>query len=174
MLAADVPNALSALVTLLASLHDKAGKVTVEGFYDGVPEITPSMRAEVVEMNHDEEAVRMSLGLDALYGEEGYSFIERIGVRPTLDFNGVNGGFQGEGLKTVIPREAHAKISCRLVGEQDPQEIINKITRHLEDSVQPGAKLFVKTGFQVPAFSLDPWNVFLQLAADAYEEVYGH
>jgi acetylornithine deacetylase/succinyl-diaminopimelate desuccinylase-like protein len=168
-----VPNALNALVTLLASLHDKAGKVTVEGFYEGVPEITPSMRAEVVEMNHDEEAVRKSLGLDALYGEEGYSFIERVGVRPTLDFNGVYGGFQGEGLKTVIPREAHAKISCRLVGEQDPQDIINKITRHLEVTIQSGAKLFVKSGFQVPAFSLDPRNAFLQLAADAYEEVYG-
>jgi acetylornithine deacetylase/succinyl-diaminopimelate desuccinylase-like protein len=168
-----VPNALHALVSLLATLHDDRGRVSVDGFYEGVPELSPLMREEFAKQMLDEDQLKAGLGLDALYGEEGFSFVERVGARPTLELNGVYGGFQGEGTKTVIPKEAHAKITCRLVGDQDPQDILDKIKRHLHMHIQPGAKLQVKDGEKASAFNIDPSDRMLQLAADAYEDIYG-
>ncbi|MEF2967964.1 dipeptidase [Paenibacillus sp. M1] len=168
-----VPNALHALVALLSSLHDDQGRVAVEGFYKGVPELTADLRKEFDKLQFNEEKLRADLGLDTLFGEEGYSFIERTGVRPTLELNGVYGGFQGEGTKTVIPKEAHAKITCRLVGDQDPQDILDKIEAHLNSRVQPGAKLDVRQTERARAFTIDPSNPLLQKAADAYGRVYG-
>ncbi|QAY68017.1 dipeptidase [Paenibacillus protaetiae] len=168
-----VPNALHAIVSLLASLHDDKGRVTVEGFYDGVPDISPLMKEEFQKLNLNEEQLRESLGLEQLYGEEGFTFVERTGARPTLELNGVYGGFQGEGSKTVIPKEAHAKITCRLVGNQDPAAVLENIKRHLHSHIQPGAKLTIKDGEKARAFNIDPSHRMLQLAADAYEDVYG-
>ncbi|CAM3024781.1 dipeptidase [Paenibacillus sediminis] len=168
-----VPNALHALVDLLASLHDKDGRVAVEGFYEGVPQLSPMMREEFAKQKFDEKKLAESLELDTLYGEAGYSFVERTGARPTLELNGVWGGFQGEGTKTVIPKEAHAKITCRLVGDQDPEDILAKINRHLRKYVQPGAKLTIIDGEKARAFNIDPSERVLQVAADAYEQVYG-
>ncbi|QJC53472.1 dipeptidase [Paenibacillus albicereus] len=168
-----VPNALHALVELLASLHDADGRVAVDGFYEGVPELSPLMREEFAKQGVEEDKIRDSLGLDALYGEKGYTFVERVGARPTLELNGVYGGFQGEGTKTVIPKEAHAKITCRLVGEQDPQKTLDRIEKHLRDRVQSGARLNVKQIEQAFAFNIDPSHPILQKAADAYGRVYG-
>ncbi|WP_054025121.1 dipeptidase [Bacillus sp. FJAT-28004] len=168
-----VPNALHALISLLSSLHDDQGRVAIEGFYEGVPELTSVMREEFLKQNHNEEELRTNLDLEALYGEEGYSFVERTGARPTLELNGVYGGFQGEGSKTVIPKEAHAKITCRLVGDQDPAQVLERIVTHLESHVQSGAKLIIKRGEKARAFDMDPSNPMLQKAADAYEKVYG-
>jgi acetylornithine deacetylase/succinyl-diaminopimelate desuccinylase-like protein len=168
-----VPNALHALVSLLATLHDEKGRVTVEGFYEGVPELTALEKQDLASYNPDEAKLAAELGLDTLYGEEGYSFTERTGARPTLELNGVWGGFQGEGTKTVIPKEAHAKITCRLVGTQDPQRTLDRIEAHLRKHIQPGAKVHVKQLERALAFSCDPTDPMLQLAADAYEEVYG-
>lgn len=169
-----VPNALHALVSLLSSLHDDKGRVAVEGFYQGVPELSPLMREEFTKQGVDEEKIRENLGLEALYGEEGYSFVERVGARPTLELNGVYGGFQGEGSKTVIPKEAHAKITCRLVGDQDPQHILDAVEAHLKANLQAGARLQVKQMEKARAFNIDPSNPFLQTAADAYGKVYGN
>ncbi|WP_028612249.1 dipeptidase [Paenibacillus harenae] len=168
-----VPNALHALAALLASLHDDQGRVAIDGFYEGVPELSADMREEFLKQNHNDEQLRAALGLEALYGEEGYSFVERTGARPTLELNGVWGGFQGEGTKTVIPKEAHAKITCRLVGDQDPAKTLDRISAHLESHVMPGAKLAIKRGEQARAFNMDPSHPMLQKAADAYEQVYG-
>ncbi|NIK77167.1 acetylornithine deacetylase/succinyl-diaminopimelate desuccinylase-like protein [Paenibacillus castaneae] len=168
-----VPNALHALISLLNSLHDDKGRVAVDGFYEGVPELSAVMREEFKKQNHNDEELRKNLGLDALYGEEGYSFVERTGARPTLELNGVYGGFQGEGTKTVIPKEAHAKITCRLVGDQDPSNVLDKIAAHLESHVQSGSRLIIKRGEKARAFNMDPSNPMLQKAADAYEKVYG-
>ncbi|KAA9005515.1 dipeptidase [Paenibacillus spiritus] len=168
-----VPNALHAIVSLLATLHDDKGRVAVDGFYEGVPELSPLMREEFAKQGVNEEQIRESLGLGALYGEEGYSFVERIGARPTLELNGVYGGFQGEGSKTVIPKEAHAKITCRLVGEQDPQHVLDAIEKHLKANIQTGAEVAVKQMEKATAFNIDPSNEFLQIAADAYGKVYG-
>ncbi|MDK8182025.1 dipeptidase [Paenibacillus sp. UMB4589-SE434] len=168
-----VPNALHALVALLATLHDEQGRVAVEGFYKGVPELSPLMREEFAKQNMNEQALTDKLGLDTLYGEEGYSFVERVGARPTLELNGVYGGFQGEGTKTVIPKEAHAKITCRLVGDQDPQDMLDKIKAHLNKHIQPGATLKITDGEKARAFNIDPTDRMLQVAADAYASVYG-
>jgi len=168
-----VPNSLHALVALLATLHDEEGRVAIDGFYEGVPELSEEMRAEFKKQNHNEEALRTSLGLESLYGETGYSFVERTGARPTLELNGVYGGFQGEGSKTVIPKEAHAKITCRLVGNQDPSQVLERIAAHLESHIQAGAKVIIKRGEKARAFNMDPSNPMLQKAADAYEQVYG-
>lgn len=168
-----VPNALHALISLLNTLHDDKGRVSIEGFYEGVPELTPTMREEFTKQNHNEEQLKNNLGLDALYGEEGYSFVERTGARPTLELNGVYGGFQGEGTKTVIPKEAHAKITCRLVGDQDPSQVLDRIIAHLEANVPTGARLVVTPGEKARAFNMEPSNPILQTAADSYEQVYG-
>jgi acetylornithine deacetylase/succinyl-diaminopimelate desuccinylase-like protein len=168
-----VPNALHALVTLLDSLHDRQGRVTVAGFYDDVPELTDELKQEIARKGVDEEALKRTLGLDALYGEEGYTFAERVGSRPTLEINGMYGGFQGEGTKTVIPCEAHAKITCRLVGHQDPQDILNKIERHIRSHTPAGAKVIVMQREKGRPYTIDPSHPLLRQAADAYERVYG-
>lgn len=168
-----VPNALHALSSLIASLHDEQGSVAVEGFYEGVPELTEERRQEFAKQQFDEEKLKRDLGLEELYGEEGFTFVERTGARPTLEINGMYGGFQGEGSKTVIPKEAHAKITCRLVGDQDPQNVLNKIERHLHSRVQKGARLKIVQIEKARAFSIDPSHPMLQKAADAYEAVYG-
>ncbi len=168
-----VPNALHAIVTLLSTLHDDQGRVNVEGFYEDVPELSPEMRAEFVKQSIDENQLQQDLGLDALYGEEGYSFVERTGARPTLELNGVYGGFQGEGSKTVIPKEAHAKITCRLVGYQKPQDILDKIERHIHANVPVGANVSVIQREKGNPFTMDTNTPVLQKAAEAFNEVYG-
>ncbi|MGM1046086.1 MAG: dipeptidase [Bacillota bacterium] len=168
-----VPNALHAIVSLLSSLHDENGRVSVKGFYDGVQELSPEMREEFAKQQFDEEQLQRDLNLDSLFGEEGYSFVERIGARPTLELNGVYGGFQGEGSKTVIPKEAHAKITCRLVADQDPQAVLDAIEEHLHANTPVGAKLTFTPKEKAFAFNIDPSHPMLQKAADAFENVYG-
>ncbi len=168
-----VPNALHTIVALLATLHDEQGRVGVDGYYEGVPELSELEKADLASYNPDEQKLAAELGLTELYGEAGFSFTERTGARPTLEINGLYGGFQGEGTKTVIPREAHAKLTSRLVGAQDPAQIMERVEQHLRKHLQPGARLEFRPGDQAPAFSCDPSDPMLQLAADAYEEVYG-
>ncbi|WP_412768008.1 dipeptidase [Halobacillus yeomjeoni] len=168
-----VPNSVHALVTILDSLHDSSGKVAVEGFYEGVPEPTEKLKKEVAEVPFDEERIKQELGLDALYGEEGFTFQERVGVRPTLEINGVTGGFQGEGLKTIVPCEASAKISCRLVGDQDPEKIYELLMDHVKKQCPTGARAELIKYIQASPVSLDSQDPMIQTAAEAYEKVYG-
>lgn len=168
-----VPNALHSIVTLLNSLHETDGRVAVAGFYDDVAVLSDEMRAEFKKQNYNEEKLQQDLGLTALFGEPGYSFVERVGARPTLEINGLYGGFQGEGTKTVIPKEAHAKITCRLVANQNPQDILDKIERHLTSHVPTGAVMKFTPHEKAFAFNIDPSEPMLQKAADAYEKVYG-
>ena len=117
---AATPNAVEALARLVTTMHDDAGRVTVAGFYEPVRDLTAEERAQIAAVPFDEEEYRTELALPALWGEPGYTVNERRGARPTLDLNGIWGGFTGEGLKTVTPAEAHAKITCRLVPNQEP------------------------------------------------------
>ena len=118
-----VANPIDILARLIAGLHDDNGRVTIEGFYDDVVELTAEERAEIAKRPFDEEAYRSSLNVGALHGETGYTTPERTGVRPALDVNGIWGGHIGEGSKTVIPSQAHAKVSMRLVANQDHNKI---------------------------------------------------
>ncbi|WJE15636.1 dipeptidase [Halobacillus sp. ACCC02827] len=168
-----VPNSIHALVTVLDSLHNTDGSVAVDGFYEGVPEPTEELRAEIASIPFSEEAVRESLGLDDFYGEDGYTFQERVGIRPTLEINGITGGFQGEGLKTIIPKEAAAKISCRLVGSQSPDAVYDAVVRHVETVKPKGAKVTLQQYIKADPVSIDSDNPMIQSAADAFEAVYG-
>ncbi|HXX38343.1 MAG TPA: dipeptidase [bacterium] len=126
-----VPNPIHALATLLGEMHDARGRVTVQGFYDEVRPLSGSDRQEIARIPFDEAAYRSQLGVEALTGEPEYTPVERVTVRPTLEINGVWGGFQGDGIKTVLPAEAHAKITCRLVPDQDPDRIADAVERHV-------------------------------------------
>ena len=132
------PNAIHGLATLIDSLHDVDGKVNVAGFYDDVLPLTAEERERIAAAGFDEHAFTTEAGLTATPGEPGYSLAERTWARPTLDINGITGGFQGEGSKTVIPAVASAKISCRLVPGQQPDRIKDAIERHLDAHVPAG------------------------------------
>lgn len=150
-----VPNAVQALARLVASFHDEHGKVQVAGFYDAVRELTDAEKEEIALLPIDEEEWKQKLDVDSLWGEPGYPPRERQWTRPTLDLNGIWGGFQGEGVKTVTPREAHVKVTCRLVAEQDPATIVELIRNHCERHCPPGAKVNV---VPLPG-SARPYNV---------------
>ena len=132
------PNPINGLAKMIAALHDDAGRVAVPGFYDAVVDVTPEEREVFKRAPFNEQTLKKELGVDALPGEAGYTALERLWARPTLDCNGIGGGFQGEGSKTVIASEAMAKISCRLVPNQTPQEIAQKLGDYLRSIVPAG------------------------------------
>jgi acetylornithine deacetylase/succinyl-diaminopimelate desuccinylase-like protein len=138
-----VENPANALARIIAGLKDESGRVLVPGFYDDVVELTTDERRMIDELPFDEDAYLARLGLPGLHGETGYSTLERRGTRPTLDVNGLWGGFQGEGSKTIIPANAHAKISCRLVSDQDPDRIFAAFRDHVLAIAPPGVRVDV-------------------------------
>jgi acetylornithine deacetylase/succinyl-diaminopimelate desuccinylase-like protein len=140
-----VLNPVHALAKMIASLHDDAGRVTVPGFYDDVIELTDAERAQIAGLPFDEDGWRESTGSPALWGEAGYSTLERIWARPTLDCCGISGGFQGEGAKTIIPARARAKLSCRLVPDQEPDDIARKLAEHLQRIAPAGVRVRVES-----------------------------
>ncbi len=140
---ASVPNAVQAMVQLASTFHNADGQVQVQGFYDKVIDLTKEDRAEIARAEFDEEDFKQELGLEELWGEKGWTVRERIWGRPTLDLNGIWGGFQGEGSKTVTPNQAHLKVTCRLVPDQSPLEIVEMIRKHVEAHRPPGATVEV-------------------------------
>ena len=136
-----IVNPVNALAKMIARLHDDQGKIAVPGFYDEVVTLTAKERAEIASLPFDEDEWRKSTGAPATGGEEGYSTLERIWSRPTLDCNGIGGGFQGEGSKTIIPSRATAKISCRLVPHQEPDVIADRVTRYLKEIAPKGVSV---------------------------------
>jgi acetylornithine deacetylase/succinyl-diaminopimelate desuccinylase-like protein len=133
-----VQNPIHALVALLASMRGADGHILVEGFYDDVVPLSADDRARIAAVPFDEATYKAGLGVTELWGEAGYSPVERVWARPTLELNGIWGGFQGAGSKTVLPNEAHAKITCRLVANQDPAKIVELLTRHVATHTPPG------------------------------------
>ncbi len=139
-----VANPANALARLVASLQDDRGRVTVPGFYDRVRPLEPWERDAFARLPFDEAALCLDLGVDSLPGEEGFSVLERVWARPTLDVNGLVAGYTGEGAKTVIPAEARAKVSCRLVPDQDPEEIADLLEAWLRERTPPGCRVEVR------------------------------
>ncbi|GGL62346.1 dipeptidase [Sporolactobacillus putidus] len=167
-----VQNTLHAMVELLATLHDdKTGKVTVNGFYDQVRPLSSEERATCEKLS-DDKALMKQLDLNALYGEEGYSTVARIWARPTLELNGLFGGFQGEGLKTVIPSTATAKITCRLVPDQDPEVIGSLLKKHFEKHLPVGVKLDVVLMDHAEPFVMPLDHPALKAADAALEDAF--
>lgn len=141
---ATVANPIYALVSILSSMRTVEGEVRVDGFHDDVRPLSEADRAAIAKVPFDEQAYKDSVGVTELVGELGYSHLERSWARPTLDANGIWGGFEGEGMKTVVPKEAHAKITCRLVADQDPDEVIETLRAHVERNTPPGVTVEVQ------------------------------
>jgi acetylornithine deacetylase/succinyl-diaminopimelate desuccinylase-like protein len=138
-----VANPIHALAHIVASMRSPAGEILVEGFYDEVRPLSPEDRARIAEIPFDEQGYMQGLEIDAVFGEPGYSTIERAWARPTLEVNGIWGGFQGDGVKTVLPNEAHAKITCRLVAHQTPKSVADAIEAHVHKVAPPGVRVKV-------------------------------
>ena len=138
-----IQNPLHALVRLLDSMRSPDGRVLVEGFYDAVFDLPEAERKEIARVPFEEPEYLADLGLNEVFGEPGYSTLERAWIRPTLEVNGIWGGFQGEGIKTVLPNEAHAKVTCRLVPNQDPYRIVELLTAHINKHAPPGVEISV-------------------------------
>jgi acetylornithine deacetylase/succinyl-diaminopimelate desuccinylase-like protein len=139
-----VLNPVNALAKMLASLHDDDGRITVPGFYDAVRPLTAAERAEIAALPFDEKEWLRTTGSPAAHGEKGYSTLERVWARPTLDCCGITGGFQGEGAKTIIPARASAKVSCRLVPDQEPDDITRKLQEHFARLCPAGVRVRVE------------------------------
>jgi acetylornithine deacetylase/succinyl-diaminopimelate desuccinylase-like protein len=140
----SVANPIQALARLLASLHDETGRVAVPGFYDAVVELPRRELDAIAELPWSEADYLASIGASVGAGETGYSLLQRNWVRPTLEFNGISGGYAGPGKKTVIPASAHAKITCRLVANQDPAVVASRIAEFVAASRPPGVAIEVK------------------------------
>ena len=139
-----VHNPANALARIVASFHDDDAHVAIDGFYEHVRTLTPAERAEIASLPHDDAAWLQMSGAPAAHGEKGYSTLERLWTRPTLDVNGLTSGFQGDGAKTIIPRDARAKVSCRLVPDQTPDDIGAKLEAHVKKHAPPGVHVEVK------------------------------
>jgi acetylornithine deacetylase/succinyl-diaminopimelate desuccinylase-like protein len=139
-----VQNPANALAQIIASLKGPDGRIRIPGFYDDVVPLSDADRAAFAELPFDEPAYLANLGLPELVGEVGFSTLERRGARPTLDVNGIWGGFQGEGTKTIIPAHAHAKVSCRLVANQDSEKTFEQFRSYVEEIAPPGVVTTVR------------------------------
>ena len=168
-----VPNAINVLARMIAALHDDQRKITIPGFYDAVQPITEEERRSLARLPFDEKRFLANVGVQASPGEAGYSVIERIWTRPTLDVNGIGGGFQGEGSKTVIAAEAMAKISCRLVPDQDPVRIFELLKEHLQSLAPEGVEVTVEHLNDGPPGVVPLGSKALETAGAAIEAVWG-
>ncbi len=138
-----VANPINVLCNMIASLQDEKGHITIPGFYDDVATVSPEEREAMAQAPFDLDAYKKDLGIDAVQGEEGYSSMERTSIRPTLDVNGIWGGYTGEGAKTVLPSKAYAKISMRLVPHQQSDKITELFIKHFESIAPPSVKVKV-------------------------------
>jgi acetylornithine deacetylase/succinyl-diaminopimelate desuccinylase-like protein len=138
-----VPNPINVLAEMIAKLHDENGRITIDGFYDNVEIVSAEDRAEMNKLKDNPEEFKKSIGLNGVEGETGYTTLERTSIRPTLDVNGIWGGYIGEGAKTVIPSKAFAKISMRLVPYQTDEEITEKFTQYFKKIAPASVKVKV-------------------------------
>ena len=168
-----VANPINVLCDMIASLHDKNKKVKIPGFYDHVEEISESERRKMNENGTDANSFKASIGIEAVMGEKGFTTLDRRSIRPTLDVNGIWGGYTGEGAKTVISSQAHAKISMRLVPHQDWENISKLFEQHFKEIAPKGVKVEVITHHGGNAY-VTPTNSFAYKAAEnAYKDVFG-
>lgn len=168
-----VANPINVLAKMIASLQDEDKKITIPGFYDKVKTYTEEERAKMAEAPFDQNAYNEDLDIKKEEGEKGYSTLERASIRPTLDVNGIWGGYTGEGAKTVLPSEAHAKISMRLVPNQDWEEISELFKKHFESIAPESVKVDVNIhhggqGYVTPIDSIE-----YEAASRAMEESFG-
>lgn len=166
-------NPIRALSGALAALHDKGGRVKVPGFYDGIRQMPARLRKQWQELGFDDAAFLKNVGLASAAGEKRYSVLEQIWARPTVEINGITGGYQGTGSKTVIPSQASAKITCRLVPGQNPKAVLKNLQAYLKDQLPPDCRAeFINSGGS-PAISFDAQGSVFQAAAQALNDEWG-
>ena len=168
-----VVNPINALCKMIDQLIDDKGHITIKGFYDDVVELSAEDRAMLARAPFDEKEYKEFLDIDAVSGQEGYSTMERTGIRPCLDVNGIWGGFIGEGSKTVLPSVAHAKISMRLVPNQDCNKIAKLFEEHFMSIAPAGVRVKVTPHHGGNGFLIPISSPAYKAAAKAMEEVYG-
>ena len=168
-----VANPINVLTKMIASLHDENNHITIPGFYDNVEELSLEERAEMAKAPFSLENYKKALDIDEVYGETGYTTNERNSIRPTLDVNGIWGGYIGEGAKTVIASKAHAKISMRLVPHQDWEEITKLFSKHFESIAPKGVKVKVIPHHGGQGYVTPIDNIGYQAASKAYEQTFG-
>lgn len=168
-----VHNPALALAQIIAQFHDANNHVTVPGFYDDVVELSPADREALKSTDIPAERLMAETGIPAPWGETGYTLRERVGTRPTLEINGLLSGWTGEGSKTVLPAKAMAKISCRLVSNQDPQRIFELVRDFVASITPPGVKASVKLLNTGDPALMDIHDPAMQAVARAYERGWG-
>jgi len=168
-----VANPINILTKMIASLTDEDNHITIPGFYDNVEELSTEERAEMAKAPFSLENYKKSIDIDAVYGEKGYSTNERNAIRPTLDVNGIWGGYTGEGAKTVIASKAFAKISMRLVPNQDWRAITELFKNHFESIAPKSVKVVVKPHHGGQGYVTPTNNIAYQAASKAYETSFG-
>ncbi|WP_020597422.1 dipeptidase [Spirosoma panaciterrae] len=168
-----VANPINVLAQMIASLHDESGRITMPGFYDNVVELSDAERAELAKAPFDLEEYKRDLGIKEVMGEAGYSTNERTSIRPTLDVNGIWGGYIGEGAKTVLPSKASAKISMRLVPNQTPDEITDLFTNHFRSIAPPGVTVTVTPHHGGMPYVTPVDSVEFEAASKAFEDAWG-
>jgi acetylornithine deacetylase/succinyl-diaminopimelate desuccinylase-like protein len=169
-----IANPLQALAQLLVSMKGADGRISVAGFYDDVVDLTAEDRVEIARVPFDEEAYKASVGVPEVFGEPGYTTRERNWARPTLELNGIWGGYQGGGSKTVLPSKAQAKITCRLVANQNPDRVFRLLGEHVARHTPAG----VTASVQRLQGSADPYlmprsHSGSEMARAVLSEVYG-
>tara|TARA_R110002050_G_scaffold244268_1_gene380856 strand:- start:13019 stop:14407 length:1389 start_codon:yes stop_codon:yes gene_type:complete len=168
-----VANPINVLNRLIASLQDENKHITIPGFYDKVVELTKEERAEMAKAPFSIEEYKAALDMDDVEGEAGYSTMERATIRPSLDVNGIWGGYQGEGAKTVIASKAYAKISMRLVPDQDPDEITQLFTTHFESIAPKSVKVKVTAHHGGHPYVSPTDSIAYNAASKAVEDAFG-
>ncbi len=168
-----VGNPLNVLSKMMASLHDENKHITIPGFYDNVEELSQAERAEMAKRPFSLKAYENYLEIGSVQGEEGFSTIERASIRPTLDLNGMWGGYLGEGTKTVLPSKAYAKITMRLVPNQKPERIMELFKKHIENIAPDSVKVKVTLGHGAPPAVTPTDSIAYQAAAKAMEATFG-
>ena len=169
-----VMNPLTALARMIATLHDKNGRVAIEGFYDKVKSLEDWERKAWRDLPVDVEAeIKKEAGVSTLFGEEGFTTTERLWARPTAELNGIGGGYQGQGTKTVLPSHAMAKITFRLVPNQDGPEILELAKKHLRKVCPLGVTLDITDGHSGPWYLTDPHSEVGKAAQRALKEAFG-
>ena len=168
-----VANPINALAHIIAKLKDANGTITIPGFYDAVLELTPTERESLNALGYSDERLKSDVDVDAVVGEPGFTTIERLGARPTLDVNGILGGFTGEGAKTVLPARAMAKVSMRLVPHQKHDDIAKKVIDYVTSIAPPGTTVNVQDLHGADPVLVDISSPAIVTAAKALEETFG-
>jgi acetylornithine deacetylase/succinyl-diaminopimelate desuccinylase-like protein len=168
-----VANPIQVLADILAALKDADGRVTIPGFYDNVVDLHEAERQQFAALNFDDNAFRDNIAAPALTGEAGFTTLERRWARPTLDVNGILGGFTGEGSKTIIPAEAMAKITMRLVPNQDPADILAAFRQYVRDLTPPSVTSQVSGQFGVKPYMTPITHPVISIISSALQQSYG-